>query len=111
MSMTTDEKYITFKRAEFVEWAKSAVAALDKSAQESGYDEDPRGYPQPLEDAVVIRRQDYFAGPALHSYAHGISLAVKLAAPGKRALELQSIADYFHEQAVLADEEGRKVPD
>jgi hypothetical protein len=81
-----------------------------------------------LPDAVVIRRQDLFAGPALHSYAAAISIAVKLsrdngiAKQGNRTVDevlddaasirhMQGVADYFHEQALLADEEGWKTPD
>lgn len=67
-----------------------------------------------IEDAVVIRRQDVFAGPALHAYGHSIALVAKLLQAngnGHEAVPLQRIADYFHEQALLADAEGYKVPD
>jgi hypothetical protein len=64
-----------------------------------------------LPDAVVIRRQDLFAGPALHSYASSISIASKLNADPDLTKGLQGVADYFHDQAVLADEEGWKLPD
>jgi hypothetical protein len=64
-----------------------------------------------LADAVVIRRQDLFAGPALHSYASSISIASKLNSDPDLTKGLRNVADYFHDQAVLADEEGWKLPD
>jgi hypothetical protein len=62
-------------------------------------------------DAVVIRRQDVFAPPALDAYASSIRVAVDLMAPGPTRDHLKEIADYFHEQAVLAWDTQRKVPD
>lgn len=72
-------------------------------------------------DAVVIRRQDLFAGPALNAYSHAIGVALSvmknvlrshgIEAPGAIVDELQNSADYFHEQAEVAHEEGYKLPD
>ena len=67
-----------------------------------------------LQDAVVIRRQDVFAPPALDAYANSIAVALTLdpEAPstdwGQR---LRAISDYFHEQAALAWQQHRKIPD
>lgn len=57
-----------------------------------------------IDDAVVIRRQDVFAGPALHAYAANIRLAATLLKGTQQEGDLLAIASYFHEQATLADE-------
>jgi hypothetical protein len=65
-----------------------------------------------VEDAVVIRRQDIFAPPALEAYANGIHVALQLSQPGDEAAgRLQKIADYFHSQASEAWMVSKKVPD
>jgi hypothetical protein len=95
--MIRDEKYIVFKRDD---WNQSRSAG---------------GAPaQEVTDAVVIRTQDIFAGPALHGYAAAISIATKILTEDgwpETAGRLQAIADYFHERAVEADEGPRKIPD
>lgn len=88
MAEVRDEKYVVFKREEW-----------------ENYEHEAAPLPVPIEDAVVIRRQDRFAGPALHAYAACIAMVAA------EKPELMPVADYFHEQAVLADEEGRKLPD
>lgn len=65
-----------------------------------------------VEDAVVIRRQDKFAPPALDAYANAITMVIEagnLALPARQ--RLQQIADYFHDQAAKAWGESRKLPD
>ena len=64
-----------------------------------------------IKDAVVIRRQDYFATAALASYANSIAIAAKLTDDPKKRLELIDVADYFQRQSELAAEEGWKTPD
>lgn len=89
-----DEKYIVFKRNEFT------------ACRITEY------LPVPVADAVVIRCQDSFAGPALHSYAAGIALAIHVInAAGQDTTELRKIADYFHERAAEADATHFKLPD
>jgi hypothetical protein len=61
-------------------------------------------------DAIVIRRQDLFASPCLFAYSAMISIVAKNHSDPKVAKELQIIADYFHAQALLAGEEGYKLP-
>jgi len=63
-----------------------------------------------LTDAVVIRRQDTFASPCLFAYSSMISIVAKNHQDPVVAKELQIIADYFHDQGVLAAEEGFKLP-
>jgi len=68
-----------------------------------------------VEDAVVIRRQDIFAPPALDAYANAIQTCIEVLCngtkPSGRTLELQAVADYFHDQAAKAWTEQRKLPD
>lgn len=100
-----NEKYVVFKRDEWERWVK-----------ESGSRAITITSPDEVEDAVVIRRQDVFAPPALDAYANAITVSLCLAhedSPySRRELSrLQDIADYFHEQAQLAWETDRKIPD
>jgi hypothetical protein len=70
-----------------------------------------------LDDAVVIRRQDVFAPPALDAYANAINAGVEVASrcgadlSTSRVEDLQRIAEYFHEQAAMAWDTNRKIPD
>lgn len=85
-----DDKYVVFKRED---WLRNE-------------------FPQPLEDAVVIRRQDKFAPPALDCYANAITMVVEAGNLHWGARQrLQQIADYFHDQAAKAWTESRKLPD
>ena len=60
---------------------------------------------------MVIRRQDFFASPALATYAAMIAMAIKLANyDSAHAQDLLQIADYFERQAALAADEGFKFP-
>lgn len=63
-----------------------------------------------LEDAVVIRTQDIFAGPALWVYAHVLALAAKTGT-SQHSRRFQEIADYFSARATEADAQDGKVPD
>ena len=82
-------KYIVFKRDEFM--AEGTAAEL--------------------EDAVVIRRQDIFAPPALDAYANAMTCVIEASADDRMRRQLQPIADYFHDQAAKAWTEERKLPD
>jgi hypothetical protein len=107
----TDAKYITFKRQDFLEW----LGFL--------HSQDPSTYALPvlvkdvndlaIADAVVIRRQDLFASPALATYAATIGMvSVALKQSGARHTEdLLKVADYFQRQSELAADEGWKYPD
>lgn len=97
-------KYLVFKTDEY-------DAMMDA-------DLDPRHLA--LDDAVVIRRQDVFAPPALDCYANAITVTIegmKLTDTGSTSenhdtrKRLQDIADYFHEQAAKSWVEVRKLPD
>lgn len=90
-----DNKYITFTRAEFMDWIASIP--LDVRG--------PLGCE--VDDAVVIRTQDTFSGPTLHAYALTITHVIdafKSVGYLSKATELQPVADYFHQRALEADE-------
>jgi hypothetical protein len=99
VNISQNEKYVVFKRDEW----DAAPHRIDVSE------------PKEVEDAVVIRRQDVFAPPALDSYANAITVALELTVHGvsqsKRSKQLRHIADYFHQQAELAWNTERKIPD
>lgn len=91
-----DDKYIVFKKDE---WDKMYGTPAPHQVQ-------------PINDAVVIRRQDKFAAPALHTYASVLSAAAEVCPITDLRINLQRVADYFHEQAMLATEARfKKFPD
>lgn len=94
---TKDEKYLVFKTEDFQRLASSGLVPEEIVAYR-------------VPDAIVIRRQDYFASPALAGYAASIAIAAKLA-PEEDRKRLLGIADYFESQAQLAADEGWKLPD
>jgi hypothetical protein len=102
-----DEKYITFKRQEFLELV--SPEARNFATSKALYD---KLLDLALPDAVVIRRQDYFASPALNAYASCIAIAARFMNDDLvRQGELLAIADYFHQQAELSGDEAWKLPD
>ena len=107
--MPTDDKYMTFKRQDFLEWL-GEMSTLDLSKRES-----PMlvadALAMALPDAVVIRRQDKFASPCLLTYASMISMVGDNHPDPKVRAELLDIADYFQRQGELAGEEAWKLPD
>lgn len=91
-----DEKYIVFKREDFNPWLES----MDCDC------------PEVVRDAVVIRTQDIFAGPALDMYAAAVALAAKLIPKSSPAyFQLMHVADYFHTRAEEARDQEGKIPD
>lgn len=96
--MIDPNKYVVFKREEYDKRIANGLTPLHEME---------------LQDAVVIRRQDRFAGPALHVYAANIGLVAAVVKPADPIMseELSAVADYFHQQALLADAEGFKFPD
>jgi len=91
-------KYITFRRDELFDLLAQFGMKGDLTAME-------------IDDAVVIRRQDIFAAPALFAYAHSIAIAAKVAENTMLHDQLIRVSDYLHQQAELAGEEGHKFPD
>lgn len=102
-----DSKYVVFKREE---WEREAAGH----------------FPEPVPDAVVIRRQDAFAPPALDAYANSMLTVVETMVEivkglpeGEARTRLQTQIDalnetshYFHEQAVASwEQDDRKLPD
>lgn len=91
-----DDKYVTFKRDDVIRVAEGYVTFPIKAE---------------LPDAVVIRRQDFFASPALAGYAASIAIAIRLTMDPEVCARLQDVADYFQRQSELAADEGFKLPD
>jgi hypothetical protein len=122
MESVNTAKYITFKREDFYQMMGALAlppwTAPDGTQVGSDWDCAPlatniqeQAAAAELVDAVVIRRQDLFAGPALHAYSNNMAMAARMVAEGDEQKRLLGIADYFHDQAVLADEEAWKLPD
>jgi len=93
-----DEKYLVFRRVT-----------------------DPAGIGEQIHDAVVIRKQDVFAPPALEAYANAIQCVIQTLRSIDNGMQqswsndtlrnLQKIVDYFHAQAEDAYDMERKLPD
>lgn len=101
-----DDKYITFKLTDWHEFCE-APRSLSRS------DLKTFGTEKALRDSVVIRLKDAFASAALHTYANSISVSamcIGMLAPEVSG-RLQNIADYFHRQAIKADDMESRLPD
>lgn len=99
-----DNKYVVFNREEYLKTIEDngfrrGTSLVDRELKDIE-----------IKDAVVIRRQDYFASPCLLTYATMIAMVAENYPDEKVKVELEIIADYFHEQGVLAGEEGFKLP-
>ena len=94
--MIDENKYIVFKRKEFED-----TVAQELMVRYEGI---------ALKDAVVMRRQDKFASPCLLTYAAMMAMVAEQQPNRKKRAELLAIADYFHQQGVLAGEEGVHLP-
>jgi hypothetical protein len=99
----SDNKYIVFNREEFNEFLKETFSFLNPNMFKPLEEHE-------IKDAVIIRRQDQFASPCLLTYASMITMVAEHHPSKKTKAELQIIADYFHQQGVLAGEEGWKLP-
>lgn len=113
------DKYVVFKKGEWDAWWEVWHGKMTDAIQ--GHEDPGRmGFKLDelrLEDAVVIRRQDVFAPPALDAYSNTLRTAVEALKAGKGGYNdklvahLTEVADYFHEQASLSWETNRKMPD
>ena len=92
-----DNKYVTFKREEFVRYMQGLPPQAFTNIE--------------IKDAVVIRRQDFFAPGALASYASGIALVLNMIDDPKKRAQMLAIADYFQRQSEIAGDEAWKWPD
>lgn len=117
-----DEKYYVFKREDFLQmlgsmglppWTDGVITVegkhLDCAVLVSQMLEETEK--TRVKDAVVIRRQDLFASPALAAYASCIAIVVRITTDLELKKRLLKVADYFHEQSLLAGEEGWHLPD
>lgn len=101
-----DEKYVVFKKSEFDAWWQQPTVGGSHHRLPS---------PEAVHDAVVIRRQDVFAPPALDAYANGITVVLeilkKVGVSPDIVIPLEAKADYFHAQAHRSWNTDRKIPD
>lgn len=131
MTGVDNGKYITFKRNEFFEMMGRLALPPYNGKTSSGKVERAGAHwdcapiaeeiqrqvaVAELYDAVVIRRQDVFAPPALDAYANAIQCVVETLKAldgwdGASVGHLEEVADYFHEQACKAWDSQRKLPD
>ena len=108
--MTIDpHKYVTYNRNVFDNWLSGFTDAMDLLESLS----------REVADAVVIRRQDVFAAPALYAYASTIQTALEIIEVAKLGREagldidtnqLRELAEFFAYQAHIAHEAHGKVP-
>ena len=96
MDPLSNDKYWVFKKEDAILVTEGYVTFMETAE---------------LPDGVVIRRQDLFASPCLATYASMIALVARNITDTAQAAELLAIADYFEDQAKMAADEGRKLPD
>lgn len=109
MAEPDDDKYITFRRHDLVEWL-GEMSTLDwRERSPDILLSDALSLSLP--DAVVIRRQDKFASPCLLTYAAMIGMVGKEHPDAAIQRNLLHIADYFQRQGEVAGDEGWKLPD
>jgi hypothetical protein len=128
----TKPKYVVLKTADWKRVQKEAAALFNAHPEKPGeassaaitiasWDRDLT-----VLDAEVIRHQDITSGPIFHLYSNIINTFVDLVS-GDTAYDdagelehvnpdtLRTIADYFHDMGLMADEERRagraKLPD
>jgi len=100
--MSAENKYVVIKREDWEAAFLTSLTIEEERALEAFI----------VPDATVIRGQDVFAGPALHTYANMIGLAASLVTDPETQERLQRIADLFHERAVESDAlVHKKLPD
>lgn len=116
-TVNDQEKYVTFKADEFTRFLGSLSLSMDNiNAQLSlGVDLDESGTmpmcPEPIEDAVVLRRQDVHASGALYAYGSScLATADILDHLGIGSKDLREIADWAGRQADMARIAQRKLP-
>lgn len=127
-----DQKYIVFKRSDFYEmmgrlalppyYGKTSSGRQEMAGKHWDCSEIAESIKEDAErsclpDAVVIRRQDVFAAPALEAYANAIQCVIEacevapaLVSNSNKMQALREIADYFHEQAEKSYGTDRKIP-
>jgi len=84
-----DEKYIVFKRSDWEEASQNLGSAWT---------------PEPVDDAVVIRTRDIYAGPAFHAYAHAAMTTLEFMTEHSPIREeIDPVVNYFLDRAEEAD--------
>lgn len=91
-----DQKYVVFKRTDWENFKADTEFNYHPQATS--------GEPDPIEDAVVIRTRDVYAGPALHAYAHAAITTLEfLPADNPIREDIKKVIEYFIEKASDAD--------
>jgi len=110
-----DDKFLVLKRSELEQMLlELGLSAVHDEMHPADWAVDTiEAYA--LNDAVVIRTQDTFSGPALHAYASTIALVADVTSNPALTERLQHVADYFADRAREADihtyEKTAKLPD
>lgn len=113
----TKAPYITFKTDEFFQMMGGFLPKDDTDCAPIVEQMVNAAREACISDAVVIRLQDRFSGPAFHTYAANIGLVSTLLADSDQvtSARLAKIADYFSDMAAKADElnlnDAAKLPD
>lgn len=107
-----DDKYVVFKRSDLDAIVASISTLRNGTVDAEIYLEMKTMFETAcLNDAVVIRTQDIFAGPVLHLYAAQMEVAAQLAYDADAAADLRWIGAYFKRRAIQADKGDHKFPD
>lgn len=115
-----DDKYVVVKRDCLGQLLEDLRSLARSDYHETVVNEmEHRVEKSALDDAVVLRLGDVFAGPALAAYSAGIAVAenvVRLAVDHPEGLNravagLTRVADYFEERAAESIAYEPKLPD
>lgn len=123
-----DDKYVVFKISDWLDQRQEINKVSNNIGTANGHFLDDALSALDaarLDDAVVIRRQDMFSPPTLDSYSNTALVFVEALQTVRDLLHdggaaeavdemirnQQKRADYFHEQAALAWDAQRKLPD
>jgi hypothetical protein len=93
-----DKKYVVLKQSDLPELMGELFGG---EAPEWAVD-DVMAYA--LEDALVVRTQDRFSGPILHTWASLITAAIDASSDEELKAQLLVVADYLADRAREADE-------
>lgn len=94
-----DDKYVVIKRTDWDELRRTSGSLF---------------LPDALDDAVVIRTRDIFAGPVLATYAGACQTAIEVIHGTDAQLsslwvsDLEKVRDYFYERAREAEAQHQK---
>jgi hypothetical protein len=109
-------KYIVFKREDFFQMMGRFLPGGDVDCAVVAEEMIEHADKVSLEDAVVIRKQDYFASSALYAYASAVGTLADIAdehttLPTEEIVRLRDLSEYFAGEAMHAvNLKHRQVP-